>query len=362
MSRAYKHTSLPPPYLKRVWIDEAKVPDSALYPFCLPLFAILASSLPSIGRSRSSKSGDTIPDSNYAQAAPASADIAPKIRADSPNSRHDSLKIADSVGRRREGFSYTPLHGINGSLLFATRRSKIHEAQCKRLDPRGVSTPGPRRPTEVEAVAEAADEEGGPGLSLVPLTERDEACPTDLLPPASESAVDCEPGAEAPDDPPIPATPFDGIPLEDSRKRLAGWSAERQRLFLAILAETGSVHLACAAARLTARSAYRLRARSPAFALRPGTRRTSSPSGGSPRSPSIAPSTAASSRSGSEGVLVAEKRVPSDRLLMWLLARLDPRRFAAPWELRKDGAADPQAEARESFPALLDALSDMVSE
>jgi hypothetical protein len=38
VSRAYKHTSLPPPYLKRIWIDEAKVPDGALYPFCLPLF------------------------------------------------------------------------------------------------------------------------------------------------------------------------------------------------------------------------------------------------------------------------------------------------------------------------------------
>ena len=55
-------------------------------------------------------------------------------------------------------------------------------------------------------------------------------------------------------------------PLGDSRKRLAGWSAERQRVFLVNLAETGSVHLASAAARLTARSAYRLRARSPAFA------------------------------------------------------------------------------------------------
>ncbi len=43
---------------------------------------------------------------------------------------------------------------------------------------------------------------------------------------------------------------------------------------------------------------------------------------------------------------------------MWLLARLDPRRFAAPWELRKDGAADPQVEARAAFPALLEALSD----
>jgi len=53
---------------------------------------------------------------------------------------------------------------------------------------------------------------------------------------------------------------------------------------------------------------------------------------------------------------VSEKRLP-----MWLLARLDPRRFAAPWELRKDSAADPQAEARASFPALLDALDDIVS-
>ena len=38
MARAKKHTSLPPPYLKRVWLDDAKVPDRAAYPFCLPLF------------------------------------------------------------------------------------------------------------------------------------------------------------------------------------------------------------------------------------------------------------------------------------------------------------------------------------
>jgi len=164
-----------------------------------------------------------------------------------------------------------------------------------------------------------------------------------------------------PAEPPIPATPFDGIPLEDSRKRLAGWSAERQRLFLSNLAETGSVHLASAAARLSARSAYRLRARSPAFAaawdvadqLAVG------------RLSALAFDRAINGRTEQvwhEGALVAEKRVPSDRLLMWLLARLDPRRFAAPWELRKDGAADPQDQARESFPALLDALSDTVSE
>lgn len=38
MARARKPTSLPPPYLKRVWLDEAAVPDRAAYPFDLPLF------------------------------------------------------------------------------------------------------------------------------------------------------------------------------------------------------------------------------------------------------------------------------------------------------------------------------------
>jgi hypothetical protein len=205
-----------------------------------------------------------------------------------------------------------------------------------------------------DAVGQAADEEGGPSLSLVPTTERNEVWPTDLLPPAvSEPPQD----GEAPDTTAVPATPFDGIPLEDSRKRLAGWSAERQRLFLSNLAETGSVHLASAAARLSARSAYRLRARSPAFAAAWDTADQLAVG----RLSALAFDRAIHGRTEQvwhEGALVAEKRVPSDRLLMWLLARLDPRRFAAPWELRKDGAADPQSEARESFPALLDALSD----
>jgi hypothetical protein len=196
----------------------------------------------------------------------------------------------------------------------------------------------------MEGLAKPADEEGGPSLSLVPPAERGEAWPTDLLPRA-------EPGDAA--------MPFDGVALEDSRKRLAGWSAERQRLFLVNLAETGSVHLASAAARLTARSAYRMRARSPAFAAAWDTADQLAVG----RLSAIAFDRAINGRTEQvwhDGVLVAEKRVPSDRLLIWLLARLDPRRFAAPWELRKDGADDPQATARESFPALLEGLSDTV--
>jgi len=48
--------------------------------------------------------------------------------------------------------------------------------------------------------------------------------------------------------------------------------------------------------------------------------------------------------------------------LMWLLARLDPRRFAAPWERRKEDDSDPQAEAQQAFPTMLDALEDVAAE
>lgn len=60
-----------------------------------------------------------------------------------------------------------------------------------------------------------------------------------------------------------------------------------------------------------------------------------------------------------DGELIGEKRLPSDRLLMWLLARLDPKRFAAPWERRRDDQSDPQAEAHTAFATLLDGLYDV---
>jgi hypothetical protein len=197
-----------------------------------------------------------------------------------------------------------------------------------------------------DAVSEAADEVGGPRLSLVPLPEQNEAWPTDLLPPAVQHE-DAEP---------VAATPFDGIPLEDSRKRLAGWSAERQRYFLTVLAETGQVHLAAAAARLSVRSAQALRVRSPAFNA--GWRMAEQMAVG--RLSPLAFDRAINGRIEQvyqDGELVAERRVPSDKLLMWLLARLDPKRFALPWEQRGD--ADPQAEAAGSFQGLLDGLGDV---
>jgi hypothetical protein len=210
-----------------------------------------------------------------------------------------------------------------------------------------------------DEVAEAADEVGGPRLSLVPLPEQNIAWPTDLLPPSPpRNGEGDHPKDGGGAEPAIAATPFDGIQLEDSRKRLAGWSAERQRLFLTMLAETGQVHLAAAAARLSARSARALRVRSPAFdkACRVAEQLAAG------RLATIAFDRSINGRIEQVwqgGELVGERRVPNDRLLMWLLARLDPKRFALPWEQRGD--ADPQAEAAAAFPGLLDGLGDVVA-
>ncbi len=205
---------------------------------------------------------------------------------------------------------------------------------------------------KVEAVADAADERGGPRLSMVPVADQNDAWPTDLLPPAVASSDEANLPA-------VTAMPFDGIDLPDSRKRLAGWSAARQRLFLSSLAETGCVHLASSAARLSARGAYRLRTRSPAFAAAWDAALQLSVG----RLSAIVFDRAINGRVEQiyrEGELVGERRVPSDKLLTWLLARLDPKRFALPWEQRGD--RDPQAEAVAAFPGLLEALPDTIAE
>lgn len=213
-----------------------------------------------------------------------------------------------------------------------------------------------------EKVARSADEEGGPRLSLVPVPEQNVAWPTDLLPPAgaeeaitSSGSSSIHPSPDSSPDSSIAPMPFDGVELESSRRRLAGWSAERQRVFLTALAETGSVHLASNAARLSARSAYHLRTRSPAFASAWNAAQQLAVG----RLSAIAFDRALNGRVEQiyrDGELVGERRVPNDRLLTWLLARLDPKRFALPWEQRGD--ADPQAEAVTSFPALLDSVTD----
>ena len=143
------------------------------------------------------------------------------------------------------------------------------------------------------------------------------------------------------------------------RPRHDGWTAERQRMFIATLAETGCISDACVAAGISPKSAYRLRAdpRAGAFveawdhALVIATGRLAS----------IAFDRAINGSTREywkNGEMVAEVRAPSDRMLMFLLMRLDARRFGVLAGVEGAGP-DPQVATRAGLAAALDRLVDV---
>ncbi len=144
--------------------------------------------------------------------------------------------------------------------------------------------------------------------------------------PSSRSVI----RTNAADDPVEPAPPATGL-----RHRHNGWTADRQRQFIATLANTGSVTEAARAAGIAVRSAYRLRhhpqgaafARAWEAALMTAASRLTAVAfdraiTGAPR------------RLWRDGELVATTTVPSDRMLMFLLRHLQPRLFGADADVR----------------------------
>jgi hypothetical protein len=198
----------------------------------------------------------------------------------------------------------------------------------------------------VEEVNEATAEEGGLRVSLVPVPT---SVPVDFLP--DEVTL-----------PPLPPESVGSVTfIPQPSRKTGGWSADRQRLFIEALAETGSVHHSAKSAGLSARSAYGLRVRSPAFAAAWDSAQQLAVG----RLSAMAFDRAMHGRIEQvycDGDLVGEKRVPNDRMLMWLLSRLDPNRFATVWEQRADNRPNPQAEAQKTFPALLDNLTDVAAD
>lgn len=197
--------------------------------------------------------------------------------------------------------------------------------------------------SDVSEAKDACAEEGGPRVSLVPVPI---SVPVDFLPDEVNLPVVVPTGPHA-----VPFTP------EPSRKA-GGWSAARQRIFIESLAETGSVHASARSAGLSARSAYTLRVRSAAFAHAWDAAQQLAVG----RLSALAFDRAIHGRIEQvyrDGDLIAERKVPSDRLLMWLLSRLDPKRFAFPWERQADDKSDPQSDAQQAFPAMLMALTDL---
>ncbi len=186
---------------------------------------------------------------------------------------------------------------------------------------------------ELKAEQAAAGEVGGREISLVPEPE------AMAYPSAPDNLVE-----------------LDLSDLESTRYR-GGWSAFRQRIFILTLAETGSVHRAAKEARMSARGAYALRVRSTPFRAAWDTAQQLAVG----RLSALAFDRAINGRPEQmwkDGNLVGERRVPNDRLLQWLLARLDPKRFAMPWEQRAE-IGDPQGVAAAAFPGTLDALVDI---
>jgi hypothetical protein len=157
---------------------------------------------------------------------------------------------------------------------------------------------------------------------------------------------------------PAPTIPqFDPAP---SRKRIAGWTAERQRTFIEHLALTGHAGEAAALVGLSSSSAYRLanKAGAESFsrawdaALRLA----------ATRGTAIAWDRALNGRVERfyrDGELVMERRIPSDFLLTWLLSRLDPLTFGSPTAKALAAATgDPRERSRSSLPELTASLSD----
>jgi hypothetical protein len=162
-----------------------------------------------------------------------------------------------------------------------------------------------------------------------------------------EDVADIVPAPSAPD--------FDIAP---TRKRHAGWTAERQRKFIAHLALTGNAGEACAVVGVASSSAYRLRNRAGAesFARAWDAALRLCPT----RLVAVGLDRAVNGRVErhyKNGELVMERRVPSDYLLTWFIARLDPLTFGSPTARALAAATgDPRETARQDMPGLLASL------
>jgi hypothetical protein len=159
----------------------------------------------------------------------------------------------------------------------------------------------------------------------------------------------------------VPAPQVPQFTPAPTRKQHSGWTAERQRKFIEHLSLTGSVGEACALVGVASSSAYRLRNKAGAesFARAWDAALSMSPT----RLSAIALDRAINGRVErfyKDGELVMERRMPSDYLLTWLLARLDPLRFGLP-NARAQAAAtgDPRAKAVADLPGLLDRFTDI---
>lgn len=143
------------------------------------------------------------------------------------------------------------------------------------------------------------------------------------------------------------------------RARHDGWTAERQRVFIRVLAETGSVTDAARLASVSPRSAYRLRAHPDAKAFAAAWDWALKSAIGNLTAVAFERAIHGAPREKwKNGELVHETRTPSDRMLMFLLKQFDRKNYGVyRWV---DAFTDQQvASACAALPAELDRLADL---
>ena len=172
--------------------------------------------------------------------------------------------------------------------------------------------------------------------------------------------------APAPPSPPPASRPFDPVPV---RPRRDGWTAAKQRRFIAVLAETGVVRLAAAAAGMSEASAHRLARRPDARQFRDAwdaaLRLAARPAAAKLYEYALDGMTETVWR---DGEIAYRRRRPSEKALIFLLSRLDPLRFgrppaaaAAPLD-RLGDPIDDLAETEALWELFLDNLCDLPDE
>ncbi|HYD14576.1 MAG TPA: hypothetical protein VEC11_17145 [Allosphingosinicella sp.] len=143
------------------------------------------------------------------------------------------------------------------------------------------------------------------------------------------------------------------------RPRRDGWTVDRQIAFIETLAETGCVTTAARSVGMSVRSAYRLAARPDARAFSEAWDTAMAIAARSLAALAFDYATGGMvEQVWKDGVLVSERRRPSERLLIFLLSRHDPVRYGtrpAPLEGQDDWPRDfPQRSLGEHFEAFRD--------
>ena len=161
----------------------------------------------------------------------------------------------------------------------------------------------------------------------------------------------------------VPAPESPAFDVAPTRNQHSGWTAERQRKFIEHLSLTGSVGEAAAIAGVSSRSAYRLRNKAGAESFARAW--DAALSLAATRLAAIAFDRALHGRSERfyrDGELVMERKMPSDYLLTWLLARLDPLQFGSPTvRALASATGDPRDASRNNLPQLMEGLADILS-